>query len=365
MDLTFASSALLTVLSLSFALNAEPEAEPSRQADGAARAMLVVEQEVRGLPGLEEGQVVRHRLTLDIAEQRAVLEVLPSDPSKSKEAASLSLSDEGANRIILRGDMDPPLIYEIVDREKRYRVRKDDLNRIQLERDAYEEQIRRTASQLTEANRKKLLRDNHIRPDGKRIVEVRYGGDKTLLDYRCREVFVTENGRQIIHAWMTEEIPGGNFYQLYRKLGVFSEQVLEKTAALKGLPLSMKLRIVTAGPDPEIEVLCTKVDRKDIATSIFELPAGYEEFKEPEPITQCPICGREIDTDAPGAVFKPLPVPRRGPKDFPLCSAKCKKTFKTRWQLKRPRGEKPEPPESRPPESRTSPNPGRDPSGPR
>lgn len=290
----------------------------------AARApdveVLRLEQAVTGLPDLAEGQSLRQRLTLDLVGRRVLLEMLPGE----KGARKLALSREGASRILLRLDFSPPLIHEIIDDRKMFRSHEGDLNHLQDDRDIQEMNEIRLARRLPAAERDKLLRDSHLRLDGKRVVEMTTGGTKEILGHECRKVTLTENGRVVIEAWMAEALPGGpQFYELYSHLGTFSQEVLEEAKKLRGLPLEAHIRVVTAAPTFQIHAKTTRLELEaKVKPEFFDLPVGYRKIEEVPPLVACPVCGSEVERDEPAGGQIRLP---EGVIHFN--TPKCKKEF--------------------------------------
>ncbi len=282
--------------------------------------VLQLEQEVTGLPDLQKGKSLKQKLTMDLKGRRVLLEVVAE---KGKERP-LSLSREGANRILLRMDLSPPLIQEIIDKRKMFKLHEGDLNQLQEDRNIQEMNEIRHAKKQSAAERDKLLRDNFLRLDGKRIVEVKEGEKKKLLGYDCKKVTVTENGRVVIEAWMAEKLSGGsNFYELYSHLGTFSKEVLEKTKSLKGLPLEAKIKVITAAPTFEIKAVTTKVQPALMVSPLFyDVPTDYREIEDIPPLVKCPICLTEVERDEPPGGQIRLP-------ELTICfnTASCKKTF--------------------------------------
>lgn len=296
---------------------------------------LVVEQRVTGHPDLEKGEVMRQRITIDLESSRLLLEALTPD---GKPGATLDHSAGGASRVILRMDREPPVIYEIFDEEKAYRAHEGDLNRLQEERDIQEMNDIRLARRLPRAEREQLLQKNYLRPDGSREVEVRRGETREILGYECREVTITENGRPVIEAWMTTDLAGGkSFYELYRRLGAFSQQVLEKVATLEGLPIRARIKVVTALPAYELEAECTRVQPlASLAPDAFELPAEYREIQDVPPYLACPVCGKEVERDAPGARYFDF----NSQTQYLLCSRECYESLRAQLEKRGASGDR-------------------------
>ncbi len=284
---------------------------------------IIFEQKVSGLPGMQrpgqkEEKPAMHRVTVELSGQRLAIEALGAGGETGAREAKLS--EGGANRIVFRLDPESPKIYEIFDAARQYRVHTGDLNRLQVDRDIYEQDWLRRLPKMAAADQQKFLEETHLRRDGKRLVEVKTGGSQSLLGHHCQEILVTENGRQVVRAWMTKEIGGGkSFYQLYRRLGAFSEEVLQKIEKVEGFPLQAEIKVVTALPAYDLKAECTQLKESEVNAEVFELPAGYEELKELPPIIPCPMCGKPLERDQPGGKYV------EGNRVLLFCSKECTK----------------------------------------
>lgn len=302
--------------------------------------VLQLKHEVRGLhrkrrsPGADAAEKVAEKAT---EEESVTLQYMTVDRSGKQlmlrtvdaagQTADTPLTD-GANRVLLRMDREPPEIYTFFDARKQYRAHESDLNKYQGERDIIEAQeIRRILSDKTmsESNQDAQLKKSFLRRDGKRVVEVREGNRERILDYDCQEVEVTENGRTIFHGWVTTDLGAGtSFYQLYRRLGTFSRQVLDKIRAIQGVPLRATILVVTAGPPRKLEVRCVEVlDKSTVPANFFELPADYQKYEEAPAIAPCPICGKRVERDQAGAAYVD---PIRGVRRY-FYSRDCRKEY--------------------------------------
>jgi hypothetical protein len=298
----------------------EPPALPAaatKEGAGAGREkarpveVLVLEERAKGLPNEAPEKAIDQKMLIDPSGRRLVLIVYrdapaapgvePAGPGSHPPAAGRQVE----RRILLRMDLDPPQVYELWDQSREFRRSGQDLNRIQEERDKYESSMLRRRHAMTAAERKSILEDNFLREDGKRIVTVERGGTTQLLGHSCEEVRVLENGRTVIRALVTRDIPNASgFFHLYRRLGAFSKEVLDKVADLEGLPLWAEITVVTAVPAYKISAQCLSVKREKLPLTEFDVPPTYREVKtDLPPIVKCPNCGKDVERDAPGAVL--------------------------------------------------------------
>ncbi len=286
----------------------------ARAADPAAGQdrVLVLEQKAVGVPGQEADRVLEQRIVLDANGKRLVLHLFQSEVRTEKADAEGSPKAPAAprildRRVILRLDHEPPEIYEVWDGEKTFRRTIGDLNQLQEDRDRQEALELRHLRSRPAKEQEEYLRDNHVRRDGKRIVSVAKVGNATFLGRPCEEVKVFENDREVIHAWVTRDVPGAkSFFHLYRRLGAFSKEVLDRVEEIEGLPLKAEITVVTAAPAYRISAECLSLTTEIVPSSVFDLPSAYQEKREElDPFVICPGpgCGKKFERDQYGAKF--------------------------------------------------------------
>ena len=318
--------------------------DPSRGTANERLAVLQLRQEVRGLhrkrrtgsnrsakASAEQDNATLQNMTVDSSGQRLMLATVDASGKTSNTPLT-----EGANRVLLRMDREPAEIYTFFDAERQYRAHESDLNKYQDERDITEDHERRRIladRSMSESRQDEQLKKSFLRRDGKRIIEVEQGGKESILGHECQELKVTENGRLIIHAWLATDLGGGrSFYQLYRRLGTFSRQVLDKIKDVQGVPLRATIQVVTAGPPRKIEVRCVEVLAKaSVPGDFFEIPAGYEKFEEAPAIAPCPICGKRVERHQAGGVFAD---PIRNIRLY-FCSRECRQDYIKSFEKRR------------------------------
>ena len=245
---------------------------------------LRVLQQSNGLPGREWGQAQQE---LKIAEDRLWLEDVKSGTA-----------------FLYRIDGAEPRIYEISPDRKQY-VDGQKLDSIQRDRNVYEKQEIKNSKSMEPEKRDALLRSLHLRPDGKRVVTLSvHEVSEKVLGYKVRRYEVKENDRVIVSAVVTEDLlTQVPFFDFYRKLGAFSEEVLGELAKLPGVPLKATITVVTAGPHYEIQCEVKEIALASFATEEFELPPGAKKLEE-SPIVACPHCGNDVERKAPGDKFR-------------------------------------------------------------
>lgn len=198
-------------------------------------------------------------------------------------------------------DGDASRIYTITPDGRHYREHSGDLNDLQEERNIAEWNLIKLAEDTMSAReREEFFRRNpHLRPDGTREVKVSLKKGKRLLGRDCEHLTVEENGLTIIDAEVTTAIPGSrNYYHLYRRLGAFSEEVLERLKDVDGVPLEARINVVTALKRWPLEVETQRMDIRQVPAAFFELPPGAERIVEQTGIGKCPKCGKEFEQES-------------------------------------------------------------------
>lgn len=270
----------------------------------------------------EEPEVLRQRLTVDDSGLRLeLLELQRREPSSGKPEGPEAgpTSDAGAceagdalplgyvlrRRLVLRMDRDPPVIWEILDGSK-YREYEGDLNDLQRERRVYEKNELEFVKRYPKKDRDAFFKEFWwLRPDGSREVTVVRKPGETILGRRCEHIRVLENGREIIDAQVATEGAGArSYFHLYRRLGAFSEEVLEKIQGIQGLPLKGRITIVTALPTQTWEVEARSVTPVSLPSGYFDLPAGAVKLEEEPKEISCAFCGKRLDVPANRAPAK-------------------------------------------------------------
>lgn len=247
---------------------------------GAEQFGLEMIQESNGIPGREQEKGARQRVL--VTEDR------------------LRLEDQATGiHYIFRLDTVPSQVWEVTADGKKYR---DGVtSQVQADRDRAE---RQTLERLKAGDPVELdtyLRENYVRRDGTRQVEVQAHADapQELLGYKVKRYLVRENGRVVVDVLVTEdlgvEIP---FFDFYRRVGAFSEEVLAKLKEIRGVPLEARITVVTASLSYPIEAKVTKLVKRGIAESMFELPEGATPIVE-SPFAPCEICGVDVEKKSP------------------------------------------------------------------
>jgi len=259
---------------------AVPATPPSGEAPLRLRA-LIIEQEANGLPNQPTEERVIQRLI--VAKDRLCLE----DPSSGVAT-------------ILRLDRDPPAMLEVSTDRAHYREGRP-LDQLQRERDRQERQTLERLEKASAKEREAVMADMHLRPGLAREVTVdRPGERREILGRSAERVVVRENGRIVVDAWVAAEDFGIPFFEFYRRVGAFSQAVLDALRAVEGLPLEVDFTVVTATLAHRIEVRARELRLEDVPAWVFEVPAGAVKIEE-SPFAQCPICGREVEKAAPPA----------------------------------------------------------------
>ncbi|HVR76494.1 MAG TPA: hypothetical protein VMT52_19350 [Planctomycetota bacterium] len=260
---------------------------PAEEPAPAARVpTLRIEYRTRSVPqgGAADEKVTRvHRITVDLTGSRLIFEEEGEPPSESR-------------RFILDVKGSKPVLYEILEGGRKYREHPGDLNDLQKQRRISEENERQIANDLSRKDREAFYRQNPwLRPDGKRVVDVARKGGEKVLGRDCEHVVVTETGRTIVEGEVTRDVPGArSYFQLYRRLGAFSDEVLEKLAELEGVLLRGRILVVTALRPNELEVEATSLEELRLERSAFSVE-GLERVEMTPKEVPCGFCKRSVN----------------------------------------------------------------------
>jgi hypothetical protein len=250
----------------------------------------------------------------------------PAQPEPRKEGTAL-VPDR---KFILRMDREPPVIYEVFDGGRKYREHAGDMNSLQVDRRIAEKAMVKAARELPARERDEFLRRSYLRLDSpERVVDVVLEPGKELLGKKCEHVVISENGRTIIDAQVTRDVPGArSYYQLYRRLGAFSQEVVDKLGEIAGVPLEAKITVVTALPAYEFQVQVTRITPLEVEAGGFDVPPGAVLVKD-ESSGVCHQCGKTIP-DPANPPAKGVVEGRR----VSLCSDRCFEEFSRQRGIK-------------------------------
>ncbi|MCH2374908.1 MAG: hypothetical protein MK538_12025 [Planctomycetes bacterium] len=282
---------------------------------GSPVSALVVEQLTRGLPDRRaKGRpgVSRQVMVVDSTGQRLFMRDFRQDPTGNERLERL---------ILVRMDQSPPAIYSISPDRRHYMEHPGDLNEIQRDRRIAEiNAMRLVQTKYSARERKKYLQENpQLRLDGKRIVTADFAGGEELLGRQCESVVVKENNLKVIEAQITREIPGAkSYFHLYRRLGVFSEEVLQKLEAIEGVPLKARITVLSAFSQWALEAEMRAVRTVQVPSTIFELPEGATRLEPEATAGRCPVCGTEIEDPSTASI-----VVTEDNRTIHFCSDRC------------------------------------------
>ncbi len=265
------------------ATEAGQDVAPDAGTDSVARVPgLYIVQESNGLPGQDLEQVSKQEIL--VTRDR------------------LYLLDHGTRiRYLFRLDSDPPAFWEIAPDEKEFRNGVH-LSSTQRDRDLAEKQFLEHGRELAkdDAEFAAEMKAMHLLPGGRREVTVAVEEvAEPLLGHSVKRYVVKENGRVIVDARVSDAVDAAiPFFEFYRRVGAFSEEVLAKLKEIRGTPLEATITVVTATLNYDIHATVKEVVKKELPAHVFELPPGAVEFKETTRAV-CPSCGVEVEKRSP------------------------------------------------------------------
>ena len=262
---------------------------------------LRIEQVTSGLPGGEGGETlsVRQVLWIDGEGQRLRLEQYT--PGKDKLLDTIYL--------LHCGEKKETSIFTLPGGGKKYREYSGDLNENQRNRRIHEVEQLRILRTYSAKERKLAMKKLGLREGGRRDVKLEWKEAADHLGFSCRRLTVIENDTVVINAVLTASLPGKlaesseSYFEMYRRLGVFSGEVLDKIRGIKGIPLKAELTVITDLPRYTISVETRQLKNEETPVELFELPRGAVKIVDVPAISKCPICGNREETEKMGRVF--------------------------------------------------------------
>lgn len=112
---------------------------------------------------------------------------------------------------------------------------------------------------------------------------VKSGDTRKISGYTCTKYMVNQDGKEFLRVWVTKDVKG--FETIRKDMDEFRERMTAMNPMMrKGLTEGLKnidgFPIETDMGDTMKEVV-TKVEKKSIAASEFEIPEGYKKVKWP------------------------------------------------------------------------------------
>ena len=293
--------------------------------------VVVIEQVTTGLPkslqerdaakgseAEDEGGTSWQRLVVDLEGKRLKLtEFADAGRQRVKDVYILQSDAEGG------GD----LVWHFPGGGRRYREIRGDLNERQKNRRIKEDGERRVILQYPPRSRQQALKQSHLRLDGSREVLTKIEPGPQLLGQPTQHLTVTENDRVVISADLIRKVPGESvaldasrarrYFDMYRRLGAFSEEVLTKLEGVQGIPVRAKFTVVTDLPAYTLGVEVSALRALERPASDFTLPPDAELIPDVPLFSSCPVCGKEFET------VKGIEIIRSSGTYF-ACQEKCK-----------------------------------------
>lgn len=198
-----------------------------------------------------------------------------------------SSADMG-NTMIFR--LDKKMIYQIDANEKTYSEMTFDEWEAQMKTmgqkmNAQMDELRKQMESMPEEQRKMMekMMGNQMMGKGKDVkVEVQKTGEsKKIAGYGCTKYSITSEGKEMMALWATKDLKA---YDAMRKdMEEFSTRMLaadfqggkglaEAVKKVDGFPMQTDMQ-------GGVKVVVTKVERKEVPSSEFDVPAGYTKVK--------------------------------------------------------------------------------------
>ena len=278
------------------------DAAPARPEE-TERSVLRLEQSTRGIPrrgkdGSRDTKTpIRQVLWLDADGRRVRLEQYAKKGDRVPEAVYV---------IELSVDRQDLVTREFPRGAGRYKERRGDFNDHQKKRRIRERELLRKIATYPRAERDEALKSLHLRADGRRIVNDEWTDAPTRLGHECRRLLVAENDRVVLEADIARPPAGAfpaegrGYFEMYRRLGVFSEEVIERLRKLEGIPLYAEITVVTDLAPYTLTVEVEKLEQRKVPATFFDVPPDAEKIPDVPPISVCPVCSSEFETENAG-----------------------------------------------------------------
>ncbi len=200
-----------------------------------------------------------------------------------------SLSPDMGDVLIVR--LDKKIIYQVNPTEKTYTEQTFDEFEAQMKKmgekaDAQMAELQKKMQTMPEEQRKmveQMMADRMGNKDKNAKIDVaKTSESKTIAGYGCTKYSVTKDGKETLALWATKDLKGYD-NTMRKDMQDFSARMM--TADLGGTKgLVEALNKVDGFPmetdmQGGVKVQVTKVERKNIAASEFEVPAGYTKVK--------------------------------------------------------------------------------------
>ncbi|MBD3233418.1 MAG: DUF4412 domain-containing protein [candidate division Zixibacteria bacterium] len=103
---------------------------------------------------------------------------------------------------------------------------------------------------------------------------------KSILGYKCTKYEGTRQGKEAMEIWATDELKIEHNYSDFMQLQIPGGQEMFKDfSKIEGMPLESHMSMGIAGMKTETHTIVTSIDKKDISSSEFEIPSGYQKTK--------------------------------------------------------------------------------------
>jgi hypothetical protein len=130
----------------------------------------------------------------------------------------------------------------------------------------------------------KMMGDKMLgkKKEGK-VEVVNTGEKKTISGYSCTKFVIKEDGKEVAAVWATKDVK--DFEAMRRDMEQFSKRMAamnpmmgkgtaEGIKSVEGFPIETDM-------GESMKEVVTKIEKRSIAASEFEVPAGYKKVKSP------------------------------------------------------------------------------------
>ena len=204
----------------------------------------------------------------------------------SKMFKSVTTDEDGGRVVIVR--LDKEKIYTLSPKEKTYSEMtfnelEATMKKMGSEMDSHMAEMNEQLASMPPEQRKmveEMMKKQMNRGGGDEVKVEKTGDSKTISGYSCTKFLVKQDDKEMATIWTTKDLKA--FESMRGDFQEFSKRMMSMNPMTKGMGEGMQkvegFPIETDGARGFKQVV-TKVEKRSIAASEFEIPADYKKVK--------------------------------------------------------------------------------------
>ncbi len=199
-----------------------------------------------------------------------------------------TVNDQEGDFNIIR--LDQEKVYTVRAKEKTYSVMTfAEIEQMGKKMNAQMEQLQKQMKDMPEEQRKMMEKMLGGKTPGAqkepKIEVIKTGEQKTINGFACRHYSVLRDGKEEISLWVTSDVKGfaamkQDFMEQSRRMSAMTpggfKGIVEAMQKVDGFPIETEMGDM-------MKTTVTKVDMKTVASSEFEVPAGFTRVENTTP----------------------------------------------------------------------------------